>query len=386
MTADATGPDLGRPGDATRGSDARRLRSYLENLYLVTRTYASLTLYEPQAIFDTLVSLGTSFLEVDEGFILCPDDSVGFSVVAAQGSADKTELLCPDAQILWRHLISEKAATALDPEALRRRWPGRPGCLGRGLAAVALDLRDHVVGLLVVANKKTEAPFDDADLSFLTGLAGVGVLAVSNAEAVGSEQRLVAELEHRAEQARAEAEEKARLATELDRKFDIIEEQHRQILVLSTPILELWRDVVALPVIGQVDAARSVQIMETLLTEIVSKESAFVILDLTGVDVVDTNTANHFVKVLNAVQLLGARGIITGIRPAVAQTIVELGAELTGVTTLRTLREGLQYCIRKQRAAERTATASARTATAVGRVTTAEKRDPGPSSTAEKKR
>lgn len=115
---------------------------------------------------------------------------------------------------------------------------------------------------------------------------------------------------------------------------------------LQTPILELWDDVLCLPVIGMVDSRRSAEMMETLLNEIVIRRSKYVILDVTGVEIVDTRTADHFVKVMKSAELLGTRCVMTGIRPAVAQTLVELGVDLGSIHTLRNLQEGLRFCLR----------------------------------------
>jgi len=115
---------------------------------------------------------------------------------------------------------------------------------------------------------------------------------------------------------------------------------------LQTPILQLWDDVLALPVIGMVDSGRSAEMMETLLNEIVRHRCKYVIIDITGVEIVDTRTADHFIKVMKSAELLGTRCVMTGIRPAVAQTLVELGVELTSIRTLRNLQEGLRDCLR----------------------------------------
>jgi anti-anti-sigma regulatory factor len=114
---------------------------------------------------------------------------------------------------------------------------------------------------------------------------------------------------------------------------------------LQTPILQLWDDVLALPVIGMVDSRRSQQMMETLLAEIVENRCKYVIIDITGVEIVDTRTADHFVKVMKSAELLGTRCVMTGIRPAVAQTLVELGVDLSSIKTLRNLQEGLRDCL-----------------------------------------
>jgi rsbT co-antagonist protein RsbR len=119
---------------------------------------------------------------------------------------------------------------------------------------------------------------------------------------------------------------------------------------LSTPIIEVWDDVLALPVIGVVDSERSSEITARLLEQVVQTGARFVIIDWTGVEVMDSLTAVHFLNLVNAVGLVGARCIITGIRPPVAQTLVELGVGFGSLVTLRNLRHGLRYCITQLRA------------------------------------
>jgi rsbT co-antagonist protein RsbR len=125
-------------------------------------------------------------------------------------------------------------------------------------------------------------------------------------------------------------------------KSDLVERLRLAIDEVSTPILELWDNVLALPVIGVVDSRRSAQIMERLLEEIVQRQSRYVILDLTGVEMIDTRTADHFLKLMKAVWLLGAECRITGVRPAVAQTLVDLGINLAGVRASRNLKHALR--------------------------------------------
>jgi len=137
---------------------------------------------------------------------------------------------------------------------------------------------------------------------------------------------------------------------EIREQIDTIERQRYAIRELSTPILQLWDNVLALPVIGLVDTRRSADIMERMLAEIVNQQSQFVILDITGVDVVDTRTADYFIKVIRAAELLGAKCFLTGIQPAVAQTLVEIGVDLSSLKTLRNLQEGLKECLRSSAA------------------------------------
>jgi rsbT co-antagonist protein RsbR len=110
--------------------------------------------------------------------------------------------------------------------------------------------------------------------------------------------------------------------------------------------MEIWDDVLALPVVGVVDTHRSLEIMSHLLESIVSHQARCVIIDVTGVEVVDTKTADYLLKVVRAAALLGSRCVLTGLNPGIAQTLVEIGADLSEVRTLRNMKEGLKDCIR----------------------------------------
>jgi rsbT co-antagonist protein RsbR len=133
---------------------------------------------------------------------------------------------------------------------------------------------------------------------------------------------------------------------QLAAQLETIDQQRRAIQELSTPILQLWEGILVLPVIGFVDSVRSQQMMERLLEEIVQRQARQVIIDVTGVAVMDTQTADYFTKIFNSVRLLGAQCLLTGIRPAVAQTLVHIGVQLDQVTTRRNLQQGLQECLR----------------------------------------
>lgn len=135
-------------------------------------------------------------------------------------------------------------------------------------------------------------------------------------------------------------------AEDLQIKMETIERQQEAIRLLSTPILKLWDNVLVLPVVGVVDSARTSDIMDRLLGEIVSTQSQCVIIDITGVDVVDTRTADNFIKMVKAAELVGARCILTGISPAVAQTLIDIGVDMGSIVTLRNLQDGLRECIR----------------------------------------
>ncbi|WP_437658463.1 PAS domain-containing protein [Sorangium sp. So ce1182] len=136
-----------------------------------------------------------------------------------------------------------------------------------------------------------------------------------------------------------------RAELELGERLALIERQQQVIRQLSTPILQVWRGVLALPMIGVVDSARTAEVMDSLLQAVVRTQARYALLDLTGVEAVDTRTASYLVELVRAIRLLGAEGIITGIRPSVAQTVVSLGLDLAEVTTLSDLQAGLKHCI-----------------------------------------
>src|SRR4051812_3577662 len=133
---------------------------------------------------------------------------------------------------------------------------------------------------------------------------------------------------------------------ELEAKLETIEMQQAAIRDLSTPIIEVWAGVLCLPVVGIVDSQRSAEMTETLLEMIVAKQARTAIVDITGIDVMDTKTADHFIKMAKAVRLLGAECILSGINPSIAQTLTHIGVDLTGVRTMRNLRDALQAHLR----------------------------------------
>ena len=128
---------------------------------------------------------------------------------------------------------------------------------------------------------------------------------------------------------------------------DVIARQQEEMLELSTPVVKLWDGVVALPMIGTLDSARTQIVMESLLQRIVETGSEIAIIDITGVPTVDTLVAQHLLKTVTAIRLMGADCIISGIRPQIAQTIVHLGVELDGVTTKATLADALALAFKR---------------------------------------
>jgi rsbT co-antagonist protein RsbR len=127
----------------------------------------------------------------------------------------------------------------------------------------------------------------------------------------------------------------------------IIQRQQQELLELSTPVVQLWQDILALPLIGTLDSARTQVVMESLLQKIVETGAQIAIIDITGVPTVDTLVAQHLLKTIAAARLMGADCIISGIRPQIAQTIVHLGVNLEDVITKATLADAFVVALKR---------------------------------------
>jgi rsbT co-antagonist protein RsbR len=127
----------------------------------------------------------------------------------------------------------------------------------------------------------------------------------------------------------------------------IITDQAEAMLELSTPVIRLWDGIIAVPLIGTLDSARTQLVMEKMLDTLVTTGAEHAVLDITGVPTVDTEVAQHLLKTVMAVRLLGAECTISGIRPQIAQTIVSLGIEFGDVATKATLADALAYALRR---------------------------------------
>lgn len=327
---------------------AIRLERHLENVYLVAKTFAAIEIHEAAAIADTLLSLAGTFLGREHGILFLGSDE-NLHLEALRG--DCTEAAVLRAMPLWKRLANEQIAQVVAPGDCAPHGSIASELCVHGLATVALAVRDHVMGLLVLGSGRDENPFDDADLAFLTAVAGIGGLALSAGGVVLAEAALSKELEQTAAAERRQAEEKGRIIVELDKKLQVIERQHQEILTLSAPILEVGPGALAVPLIGALDARRADEIMGRLLIEVASRGAQFVLFDMTSVEDVDPAMAAHFVKLVSAVGLMGAEGMVTGIRPRVAQVMVEHGVDLGKVRLLPTLRQGIETA--RMRSSER---------------------------------
>lgn len=140
----------------------------------------------------------------------------------------------------------------------------------------------------------------------------------------------------------------AEAVAEIERKNrEIADRAALALRELATPIIAVWKGVLALPVIGAVDTERSADMMETLLQRVVLDQATHVVIDITGVSVLDTRTADHFIRMAKAVRLLGASCFLTGISPPVAQTLAQLNVDTSSVRTVQRLSDALREVFRE---------------------------------------
>ncbi len=224
----------------------------------------------------------------------------------------------------------------------------------RSALAAPIFGKGRLAGVIYLENDLARSAFTPARVEVVGLICTQAAIAIENAHLYADLERKVEERTvelrraneeilafSRADQARREREAKDQQA--------LIERQEEVIYALSTPIIEVWDSVIAVPLVGALDEQRGEDIMDRLLDRIGASSYRCVILDLTGVDIVDTRTAERIVRIVQAARLLGASVVITGIRAAVAQTMIQLGADLKDFTTRATLRDALRSYMKQAR-------------------------------------
>ncbi|HEY5147901.1 MAG TPA: STAS domain-containing protein [Polyangiaceae bacterium] len=147
-----------------------------------------------------------------------------------------------------------------------------------------------------------------------------------------------------------DATDRVKTERRLVEKTRVVERQTETIRNLAAPIIKVWDEVVCMPIVGAVDTARATDMMEHLLEAIVREQARFAIVDLTGVETMDTSTVHHVLRLFGAARMLGVEGVLSGARPSVAQTVVSLGICLDELRMVRTLHDALSWCLSRRRA------------------------------------
>ena len=189
--------------------------------------------------------------------------------------------------------------------------------VGEAHARIGLALNSYFAGMNVSLSILTEELYDD---SLSTSEYGVTVRAITKLMHLDTSQVV---------------EAFSRIVTKQ------LSDQSRAMMEMSTPVTALWDDILMLPVVGLIDSRRAQDIMTAMLAKIAETRSRVIILDISGVAVVDTAVANHVIKITKATKLMGCECIISGVSPAIAQTMVELGIDVGDVRTTSTLRDAL---------------------------------------------
>ncbi|XXX78008.1 AAA family ATPase [Sorangium sp. So ce134] len=261
----------------------------------------------------------------------CAEQAVEIQRLAGEGSLSPESLPMSIISYVKRtgeHVILDDASQggpyAADAYIARRRT--------KSACCVPITRQKTLTGILYLENDLTSGAFKADRLALLDLVAKQAAISVENALLYEGLAR--------------ENGERKRVEDELREQLEIVMRQEDAIRALSTPIIEVWDGVVTMPIFGPIDGQRATQIMDVLLETIARKGCRYAILDLTGVEVVDTVTAHHVLSVIRAVELLGARGMVVGLRAEVAQTIVSAGVDLTRIRTLGNLRQALQVCLR----------------------------------------
>jgi rsbT co-antagonist protein RsbR len=268
---------------------------------------------------DTLEASYELLDQLQVGFVLIdPSSRVVHATYAARQFIPRSSLASAVSDVFGDDLISAVIQPVLDRQSERTRWREM---------RIAIHGRDVPL----------EVSVRSMAVRFPPDLIGV-LLAMAD---ISAELRL-----HR--QYKGLLERQREVNAELQGK--LIERLRSALDELSTPVLEIWDDVVALPIIGVLDTQRSLQLTERLLAAVVRTRCRFVVVDLTGVDLIDTRTADGLIRLARNVRLLGAECIFTGIQPVVAQTLADLGVEFASIHTRRNLKQALHFCISMLRA------------------------------------
>jgi anti-anti-sigma regulatory factor len=239
---------------------------------------------------------------------------------------------------LWGRILIEKKALYKNQS---HNVPAGHVPLHRSLGAPIL-YRDELLGSIHVANRDDD--YTDRDLHLMERIASI-IAPVLSARLERDRQ----DAKRRAAEAsmKLQAEELARANAELARVNEQLslqlQKQLYEIQELSTPVIQVWQGVLVAPLVGGLDLQRMNQFMARLLDDVAGTRAAVVLIDITGLPTVDTSTAQHLFSATAAVRLLGAQVVLTGVRPAIAQTMVALGLDFSTLTTRSTLASGLEY-------------------------------------------
>ena len=318
-----------------------------ESLVTLGLTLASLMFERVEDVCDTILSLAISETDASGGAILLSDLSDdGLPLHNRLKSVARSGLTLPaDIGVAgaWSSILRDLMPAALsadEPGALPDLVPHRSG--GRLLSVPVISRGDGIGA--VVLQLPNLSPVDEPSmlrmLRIVSSIAAMSVVNVRNREA---ERALRDRIEDQAATARKDADARREALEKVEQQLSIIREQEAAIRSLSSPIIRVWDGVIALPVIGHVDSERAGDMTHRLLEQVVQTGSQVAIVDLTGVDHVDTHTTSHLLRMAQSVRLLGARCVLAGVTSRVARVMVNMHVEMGDTITFGDLRSALAW-------------------------------------------
>lgn len=257
---------------------------------------------------------------------------------------------CPDLPIsVIQYVARTEEAIVLSAPALDERFRGdayladsRP----RSILCLAMSHQGRLIGVLYLENKILLEAFTQARLELLKLLASLSAIAVENARLFSYVQRRTEELRVMEERLGAELRERERAESERAAlQEEIIDVQNARLAELSTPIIPITDEIMVMPLIGTMDRQRAQQVLTTALQGVQAHRAKVVIIDITGVKLVDADVASTLIGTACALRLLGAQSVITGIRPEVAQALVGLDIDFGAIVTRGNLQSGIAYAL-----------------------------------------
>lgn len=232
--------------------------------------------------------------------------------------------LKPGAGLSGRAFMEKKVQVVNEYQNAMERSPNADRAPFFAAMSAPMLWQTRAVGVLTVTRSQEGYPFSANEQYLAELLAGQAAATIGSA-------RLLEETQHSLEKLQA--------------AYQIQDRLSQTVRELSSPVIQIWEDILVLPLVGDIDSARAMRIMEDLLEGIVRHQAEIVILDITGVPVVDTSVANYLLKTVKAAGMLGARSILVGISGHIAQTMINIGIDLSEVETRGNLRAGIEYAL-----------------------------------------
>ena len=305
-----------------------------DDLCMIVSSLKEINYQSEEEYFDSFILTASYLLSLDQVLYYRVENNRIVKLLVSADSSQGTHESATDAVSFFNQLLDNGESGVISPDRVKKDWPTAAGNWKNGFFFGRVISGGRCAGLLIVPDRERHGTFTEHDALLFSAMTDIIAFSVDSIR--------------RANEIEKAAAEKNKLIDDMRDKIETIQSQNALIATLSTPILELWNGILVLPVVGMMDTQRSATMMDALLDKVVKTEATGVIIDITGVDIVDTKTADHFIKLARAIRMLGAEPVITGISPAIAQTLTHIDIDLSGICTMRALGDGLKQLLERQ--------------------------------------